>query len=264
MYLLYVDESGDTGLKGSKHLILAGAALFEGKWRWIRSDLEKLLEKYFPSAADRPRELHAAEVRKGRVEYSKLTPGQRHTLLEEACKILTDLNDKEITLFAIIVDKAWWFGRNPGKSGDDLYLAAFEDLVSRFDYYLKRRHKEKQPAKGLIIADPRHEAFCQALRRALLRFQASGTQWAKLENVIESVLFLESHESPGVQLADLTSYSVWRAAEAGDPRLAKLIKYCFDREGFNWGKQGKWHGVRYHGPSGSPARGVLEGIWPAV
>ena len=34
VYLLYVDESDDTGVKGPEYLVLAGAALFEGKWRW--------------------------------------------------------------------------------------------------------------------------------------------------------------------------------------------------------------------------------------
>lgn len=162
-----------------------------------------------------------------------------------------------------MIDKAWWLSRNPSKSGDDLYLAAFEDLVSRFDQYLRRRHHEGQPAKGLIIADPRHESFCHALKRALQQFHATGTQWAKLQNVIETVLFLESHESPGVQLADLTSYALWRAAEASDLTLATKLRYCFDREPFDSTfNRGKWHGVRYRGPGVSTVRTKLASLWP--
>ncbi len=261
MYLLYVDESGDTGLKGSTHLILAGAALFEGKWRWVRNDIEALLAK-FPTASDRPRGLHASEVRKGRGPYSKLTQDQRDQLLNEACAILRNLGVKEITLFGIVIDKPWWFDRNPGKTGDELYLEAFEDLVSRFDYYLRRRHEEGQPAKGLIIADPRHQSFCRALKSALQHFHAAGTQWAKLQNVIETVLFLESHESPVVQLADLTSYSLWRAAEASDLTLATKIRYRVDREAFDSSfNPGKWHGVRFRGPSVSTVRDNLNSLW---
>lgn len=262
MYLLYVDESGDTGIKGSDHLVLAGAALFEGKWRWIRGDLEKLLEKYFPLAAGRPRELHSAEVRKGRGPYSLLTPSQRSDLLTEACGLLTGLKQNEVCLFTIVVDKKWWFFQNPGKSGDELYIEMFEDLVTRFDYYLKRRHQEGQTSKGLIVADPRHEAFCRALKSALNRFQASGTRWASLENVIETVLFLESHESPGVQLADLASYALWRLVEAADDGLAHHLKYCFDREPIMSGHNpGKWHGVRYHGPASTEVRKRINAIW---
>jgi hypothetical protein len=93
-----------------------------------------------------------------------------------------------------------------------------------------------------------------------MQFHVDGTQWARLENVIESVLFLESHESPGVQLADLTAYSLWRAVDADDPTLAQKLKYCFDREPTGT----KWHGVRYHGPAISRARATLRSIWPAV
>lgn len=246
-----------------KHLILAGAGLFEGKWRSIRNDIESLLEKFFPNAADRPRELHASEARKGRGPYSRLSKDDRDRLLGDACAILSNLRDKEITLFGIVIDKAWWFSRNPGKTGDELYLDAFEDLVSRFDYYLRRRHQEGQPAKGLIIADPKHQSFCGALKSALRRFHADGTQWARLQNVIETVLFLESHESPGVQLADLTSYALWRAAEASDLSLATKIRYCFDRESFDSSfNPGKWHGVRFQGPSASPVRANMTSLWP--
>ena len=34
MYLSYVDESGDTGRNGSRHLLLGAAALFEGRWSY--------------------------------------------------------------------------------------------------------------------------------------------------------------------------------------------------------------------------------------
>ena len=40
---------------------------------------------------------------------------------------------------------------------------AFENLVSRFDLFLKRRFTEGRPTKGLIIADPRNTAFSSAL-----------------------------------------------------------------------------------------------------
>jgi hypothetical protein len=265
MYLLYVDESGDTGIKGSDHLILTGAALFEGKWRWIHSDLAKLLARFFPIEAERPRELHASEARKSRGEYSRLTQAQREELLRDACGLLTALRSHEVCLFTIVVDKAWWFARNPDSSGGDLYVEMFEDLVSRFDLFLKRQHHEGRTSKGLVVADPRHGAFCRALRRAVERFRSEGTRWADLENVIETVLFLESHESPGVQLADLASYAVWRLVETADPTLATELKYCFDRESVTSSSNpGKWHGVKYRGPHDGPGRSRVDGIWPAT
>ena len=92
----------------------------------------------------------------------------------------------------------------------------FADLVSRFDLFLKRRYREGFPSKGLIIADSRNSALSRALRKTILQFHETGTPWATMENVIESVLFLASHESPGLQLADLCSYAVWRVVTADD------------------------------------------------
>ena len=57
MYLCYVDESGDPGPKGSSHLVLTGAAVFEGKWSYLRQDLERLIARYWP-APPRPSEIH--------------------------------------------------------------------------------------------------------------------------------------------------------------------------------------------------------------
>lgn len=168
---------------------------------------------------------------RGRGPFSLLTASQRSDLLHEACGLLTGLKQNEACLFTIVVDKKWWFLQNPGKTGDDLYIQMFEDLVTRFDYYLKRCH-------------------------------ASGTRWASLENVIETVLILESHESPGVQLADLASYALWRLIEAADDGLAPDLKYCFDREPITSGHNpGKWHGVRYHGPASTEVRKRINGIW---
>jgi hypothetical protein len=263
VYLLYVDESGDTGVRGSSHLILAGAALFDGKWRRVRGDLGAILEKHFPSAADRPREFHASEVRKGRGPYSRLEPAQRDGLTTDVCALVTGLKQSEVCLFAIIVDKAWWFARNPGKTGDDLYVEMFENLVSRFDFFLRRLHHEGRTSKGLIIADPRHEAFCRALKAAVARFHAVGTKWAALENVIETVLFIESHESPGVQLADLASYAVWRLVDKGDDSLGRSLQHCFDRESLVSAKnRGKWHGLRFYGPASSVVRSRVATLWP--
>lgn len=264
MYLLYVDESGDSGRRGSKHLLLGGAALFEGKWRSVQSELAVMLERYFPNVADRPRELHCTDIRRGRSAYSQLTPRDRQALLDDACGMVNALGPTEVALFTVVFDKAWWFSRNAGKSGDDLYLELFENLVARFDLFLRRRYRDGQPAKGLIIADPSKPALSKALRTAVLQFHQTGTRWAQLHNVIESVLFLESHESPGLQLADLCSYAVWRAAEYDDAGLAIKLKNAFDREALTATvNPGKWHGIRYDGPHNSPVRAIFQSIWPA-
>jgi len=247
MYLCYVDESGDTGAKGSRHLLLGAAALFEGRWSYVKQDIEALLGRYFPVGL-RPAEVHCTDVRHGRGPYSRLRPDQRAALLNDLCQAVTAMLDVEVRLFTVVYDKGWWAARNPGKSGEDLYLDAFENLVSRFDLFLRRRRAEDRPSKGVMIVDPHSTSLSAALRSALHRFQSSGTRWATLYNVIEAVMFLDSHESPGLQLADLCSYAVWRLAEFGDEGLVRQLAAAFDREPMtSTVSPGKWHGVKYFG-----------------
>ena len=49
------------------------------------------------------------------------------------------------------------------RTGDDLYRDAFEELVSRFDLYLRRRYAEGAPSRGIMIADEHTTGISRAL-----------------------------------------------------------------------------------------------------
>ena len=260
MYLLYVDESGDPGEHGSQFLILAGAAIFEGKWSPLERDLRFLIDRFFP-VPPKPTEIHLAELRRGKKEFRRLTASQRKDLLKEFCDIALNLLSTELTMFAVIADKAHWFAKNAGRTGDDLYAEMFEQLSSRFDLYLRRRHAEGASSKGIIIADPHKPALSEALKANQRLHQRQGNRWQSLYNLIETVFFLPSHESPGLQLADLTSYAVWRLVNSNDDSIAKVIAPLFDREPLaSRLHPGKWHGVKYLGDDAA-MRARLATVW---
>jgi hypothetical protein len=261
MYLLYVDESGDPGPAGSPFLILGAAAIFEGKWLPLERDLRNLIDRYFP-APPKPTEIHLAELRKGRNEFRALTPVQRRNLLNDFCSLALNMLATELVSFAIIADKKDWFATNIGKSGDDLYAEMFEDLSSRFDLFLRRRYSEGAPSKGIIIADPHKLSLCEALKKNQRVYQRRGHRWDVLYNLIETVFFLESEESPGLQFADLVAHAVWRLVTANDDSIARLIQPLFDREPTSSRiNPGKWHGIKYMG--NDPAtRARINAVWP--
>lgn len=263
MYLCYVDESGDPGLggRGSRHLLLGAALLFEGRWTHAKNDIHALIAKYFPSTPC-PRELHCTDIRGGRNEYCRLTRQQRKELLNDFCQLAAAMLDVELRMFTVVYDKAWWAARNPGRTGSDLYVEAFENLVSRVDLFLRRRYAEGRPSKGLFVVDPHATDLSAALKGALAGFQDGGTRWANIYNVIETVMFLHSHESPGLQLADLCAYAVWRLVEYSDPELAQSLASCFDREPTTSAKNaGKWHGVKYFG-NDLVVDAAIRSVWP--
>ena len=216
----------------------------------------------FPDRGEAGR-IHLADLRSGKKEYRSLTPESRVKLLEDYCKVVGDLLPTELRLFTVMADKAWWFARNPGKSGDDLYAQLFEDLSSRFDLHLRRRHAELAPSKGIIVADPHKQALTKALTNNHKVYQKHGTKWAKVHHLIETVFFLDSRESPGIQIADLCSYAAWRLVNAQDADIVQKVRDGFDREPPGSAiNPGKWHGVKYYG-SDPTILALIEHVWPS-
>jgi hypothetical protein len=168
----------------------------------------------------------------------------------------------ELALFTVIADKQWWFQQNPGQDGDALYAELFEHLSGRFDLFLRRRYAEGSPNKGIIIADEHKASLSRALRSDHRQFQQQGNRWSRLYNLIETVFFLDSAESPGLQLADLCAYAAWRLATANDNQLAQFLAPCFDREPLTARiNPGKWHGVKYLGADAQVQR-QISAVWP--
>ena len=182
-------------------------------------------------------------------------------MLRDFCDLATSLLPTELTMFAVIADKAHWFANNAGKTGDDLYAEMFEDLSSRFDLYLRHRYADGSPSKGIIIADPHKASLCEALKTQQRLFQRQGHRWDVLYNLIETVFFLDSHESPGLQLADLASYAVWRLVNSNDNSMARRIFELFDREPMTSRiNPGKWHGIKYMGVDAAICA-RLDAVW---
>jgi hypothetical protein len=262
MYLLYVDESGDPGARGSSHLVLTGAALAEAKWGVLLRALQRLMERWWPSGP-RPSEIHLSELRNGKGYFRHLESTDRAAIEAELCRLVTEQLDSELRAFCVFADKAAWFRANPGRSGEDLYLALFEDLTSRFDLFLRRRAAMGAASKGIVIADPHKDVLSRALRRQHRSAQLHSNRWmSPHEQIVETVFFVSSQDSPGLQVADLFSYAVWRLVSAGDEAAARELAPCFDREPLSASlNPGKWHGVKHYGLDAATLARV-ESIWP--
>lgn len=257
MYLLYIDESGDVGIRGSSYFVLGAVALFEGAWYKAKSRIETLLRGYFPHRPILP-ELHAKDILHGSKAYRKLPKQKRFQLLGDACRLINRMGRTELIAFTIIIEKQWWFNNRPA---NPIYEYGFEELVNRFDLFLARRHATDASTKGMIILDENKTSLVTAIKQALANFQNTGTRWATIHNVIENALFFPSHVSPGVQLADICSYAVLRLIEKNDCRWISLIQNKFDQEPVSSPvNPGKWHGVKFFG-SNTAKVNQLNSLW---
>jgi hypothetical protein len=140
MHVLYVDESGDGGVsKGSsKHLILAGAAMHEAKWKSLTDSMDAAQILHFPNAGG-TLELHAAPLRAGRGEFRGISKDMRHKALSDIYARIGGVRTG-LTLFASIVDKNAFLTQYHGRV--DPYAGAFEGLCTMFNLFLRRLQKK--------------------------------------------------------------------------------------------------------------------------
>ena len=144
----------------------------------------------------------------------------RERAIQDALRLLSSHPSNRV--FASVIKKVFVSPQDPVE-------VAFEQLASRFDYYLRRLHKGDNPQRGLIIFDKStYETTLQALATD---FRTVGHTWDKIRNLAEVPLFLDSRASRLIQLADLIAFAIFRYYEAGDDRFYSLVKPHFDAEG---------------------------------
>lgn len=223
MHLLYIDESGAVTDPNQRFFILAGVAIFERKTHWVEQSLNAIAERFY-SQDPWEIELHGSPMRSGREGWKKFPLEQRLTAMDDVLKdgVVAHFG-RNLRLFGAVIDKEKISGVDPVEH-------AFEQLVSRFDLFLKRLHtKGGDSQRGLMLLDKSStERRIQSLAR---EFKYAGHSWGTTKNYAEVPVFLDSKASRLIQLADMVAFALFRFYEHQDDRFYNLIKDCFDSEG---------------------------------
>lgn len=197
--------------------------------------------------------LRGAELQRKRAFYRQTSPfihltrRERTSLFQSALDLVGDHDG--MRLFGEIIDKRSPRFR-PGGAGtggpSPVVEHAFEQLVSRFEAFLRRQYRDtRRNEKGILVMDnePTHAGTFAAL---LTKYQSDGHPWGSLDFVIEVPFFVDSASAPGIQLADLVAYSTRRYVEranadanAEEPNFLRFFRQ-FDREG------PRLHGLRHY------------------
>ncbi len=219
MYLLYADESGSSHDKSQQYFVLAGFCLFERQCYWLGEELKKIAARFDP-AESASVELHGSPMLNGKGKWRHYPKADREQAIMDALSLVGSHPTNRA--FACVVKKA-------SVSPLDPVNVAFEQLASRFDYYLRRLHKINNPQRGLMIFDKStYETTLQALATD---FRTEGHTWDKIRNFAEVPLFLDSRASRLIQLADLIAFAIFRFYESKDDRFYSVVKPHFDAEG---------------------------------
>jgi len=156
-------------------------------------------------------------------DYIHLTFEQRADFIVEVAKVISEWDTAII--FAECIDKLHF---DPTKTGKSIDEQAFEQLVSRFEQYIRRVGGNQ--TEGLLVHD-NNESVEKKHADMMRAFHANGTLWTRMDKIIETPLFVDSKLTSMVQMADLCSFAIRRFIENGDSGLFDLIYTKADKVG---------------------------------
>ena len=182
--------------------------------------------------------------------YIHLTFDERKALIREIATRISKWGFAR--LFAECIDKIQYpalNGKKPLSEQREINEQALEQVVSRFENYLRIISDPQKPSLGLLIHD-NNQTVCKKHTALMKRFHRSGTLWTNIRHIVETPLFVSSELTSMVQIADLCAYAIRRYIENNEEELFDLIFVRADRKD-NWEKTAnKVVGVRHYSSLG--------------
>ena len=153
-----------------------------------------------------------------------------HLTYEERVNFISEIAEEVASwdfsrLFAECIDKLYF---DPTKNNQTIDEQAFEQIVTRFELFLKNIESHTDENYGLLIHD-NNETVSTKHTKLMKKFYDSGTLWIDIQKIIETPLFVDSELTSMVQIADLCSYAIRRYLENDEEDLFNLVYKRADR-----------------------------------
>ncbi|MDI1327999.1 MAG: DUF3800 domain-containing protein [Brevundimonas sp.] len=225
MFLAYLDESGNTGARPDpdQPIHLIGCLLVEdSQVRPLEDALAEVVNRRFPLLCRRPGfELHAADLYGGSGWAKGVAPQVRIDTIGEIVDAVSRHSDS-FSYFG--VDKLRSFANaHP-------HRIAFQFLVENLEPYLQRKG-----ALGLLVADENHEVS-QNLIDDFAIFKEFATTWGyksvKVQSIIDSVHFVQSHNNRIIQAVDMLTYFTLKGYRIGRRKIETFLALPQPRESY--------------------------------
>lgn len=213
MYLMYVDESGDSGVRNSptRYFILSGLVFHELHWRQILDDLIYFRRQLRNSTGLKLREeIHASDFLNKPGPLVRIKRYDRVDILKQCIDWCASQNN--ISIINVRVDKQ--------NSMGDMFEKAWSVLIQRFENTISNRNfpgPANPDDRGLVIPDQTDNKKLKMLLRRMRRFNpiphnrmiySGGSRNLSLNYLIEDPFFKESSDSFIHQMVDVVAYSV--------------------------------------------------------
>ncbi len=219
MYLMYIDESGDTiplSSAGKKFLVLTGCIIREEDIQDIEKSLRDIKQKYYqnPDIEIKSNFLRYATPDLSESSLLKLNSKQKYDELE--ADVNEFLKSIPVVLLSVVINKEKYWEQFPAQNPYDV---AYIFLLERFQKYL-----DEKKGLGICIIDPREgqvekHFMGEELDRIHNRMRWEESEhWTKCPRVIEKLLFSQSDKTIGIQIADLYCYPIFNVFEYGNKK----------------------------------------------
>lgn len=234
MYLCFIDESGTPPKPGQQgrppYFVIAGLIIHEAQWHGIAEELKVL--KARPEYSVR-----------GEIKWRHFGPGNQDAassvlhLDQEArdafraavYRIIS--KRKAVKVISCVASVVAAYEQSYVNSQEDLYQLTYKAISERFQYFLQDMERTVGSTQlGIMVADHRGKTQDDALRYKHHRFiEADAPVFSNYANYIETIFLTPSHNSVGIQLADMVAGAIGRSFNSGDPQYFNQIEGSFRR-----------------------------------
>lgn len=201
---VYIDETGGSGKAARKQpqLRLVAVIVDEKKVQPLQAALGDVAWKHL---GRRPSdfEFHGYEIWSPSGHWAKRRPAALLAAYEDAISLLAQL---ELSVSHATINKAELHMKYDGTADANAYILALQFLLEKVD--------AADLALKVVVADEAKEHQLRAVRMLADMQDWGGGEvpGKKLKRIIDSLHFVRSADSPGVQMADLVGYILQRSA----------------------------------------------------
>lgn len=216
MNLVYVDESGNTGLnlRDSQQpiFVLAALVLESTDWFALERDFYRLLGDYFQGDQLKSLEIHATDVKAGRKAFKGI---DLHRRLEIRDRLLGLLVEHKVPIIYRRIIKSRFAAFCEETYGPGIrinpYIMALPFVGMEVNHYL---HKKGPNELGMLIFDEQKESLADA-EKSLRTLRLDQNSIIKTTRLIEKGFFADSTQCFALQLVDLAAYYIRKYKEHG-------------------------------------------------
>jgi hypothetical protein len=207
--MMYVDESGDTGLANSPSsiYILSGVILHELRWRLYLDQVIAFRRRMKSLYGLRMREeIHTREFVSKPGALMRIPLPQRIAILRAFTSELVGMSD--LSIVNVLIDK------RTKPIAFDVFDWAWRLLLQRFENGITNRNlngpiNANADERGIVLPDNTDKAKVTSLLRRIRRFNPlPGKGNAPIQFLVEDPCFRDSLASYFIQAADLVSYTL--------------------------------------------------------